>query len=202
MRLVRGRVRGSLAELTVRVPAFTLAALIAASAVASAATPEPAPKGQRTPTPIDVGKITPKRIFPKTKLHTEFVVEVNRLGQVTRVRSGKSCPDLTFNAQTYGNALQAFIRTPDGDAVPGVYRLTYDYDPQSQRVHRDVALLWAGGVNPNAEGAAIEMMRVAAKSHHKPQAAKATATQSPRPEPSVNAQRMPDLPQVMQSPAH
>lgn len=185
-----------------RVPALTLAALIAASSVASAATPKPAPRGEQTPLPIDLGKVTPKRLFPKVKLHTEFVVEVNKLGQVTRIRSGKSCPDLTYNAQTYGNALQAFIRTPDGDAIPGVYRLTYDYDPKTQRIHRDVALLWAGGVNANAEGAAIQMMKVAAKSHPAARSAKVVVTPAPHPAPTVNIQRMPDLPQVMQSPSH
>jgi hypothetical protein len=198
VRLLWGRVRGALAELTVRVPALTLAALIAASAVASAATPKP------TPTPIDLRKVTPKRLFPKARLHTEFIVEVNKRGQVTRIRSGNGSADPTFNAQTYGNALQAFIRTPDGNAISGVYRLTYDYDPKTSNVHRDVALMWPGGVDANAEGAAIRMMKVAAKPRPTVRAAKlaATPTPAPRPAPSVNAQRMPDLPQVMQSPSH
>lgn len=198
MRLLWGRVRGALAELTVRVPALTLAALIAVSAVASAATPKP------TPTPIDLRKVTPKRLFPKVRLHTEFTVEVNKRGQVTRIRSGNGSADPTFNAQTYGNALQAFIRTPDGNAISGVYRLTYDYDPKTSNVHRDVALMWPGGVDANAEGAAIRMMKAAAKPRPTVRAAKlaATPTPAPRPAPSVNAQRMPDLPQVMQSPSH
>ena len=90
---------------------------------------------------------------PTTPQHTEFVVETNRKGQVVRVRSGKSAPDLFFNAQTYGNALQTFIRKPDGSAVAGTYRLSYDYTPRDQRVRRTVQLLRAGYVNPEALGA-------------------------------------------------
>jgi hypothetical protein len=183
-----------------RIPALTLAALLAAGTVVSAATPAPRPA--QTPQRINLEKVTPKELFPKKNLHTEFVVEVNKLGQVTRVRSGKSCPDLTFNAQTYGNALQAFIRTPDGQAISGLYRLTYDYDPKTQRVHRDVALVRAGGVNANAEGAAVQMLRVAAKPRRSPHPAKPTGSPAPHPAASVNVnvQRMPDLPQVMQTP--
>ncbi|HTJ26683.1 MAG TPA: hypothetical protein VMA36_11035 [Candidatus Limnocylindria bacterium] len=183
-----------------RIPALTFAALLAAGSTALAATPAPAPRPQRTPVRIDIGKITPKQVFPKEKLHTEFVVEVNKLGQVTRVRSGKSCPDLRFNAQTYGNALQSYIRTPDGRAISGLYRLTYDYDPQTQRVRRDVSLVRVGGVDPNAEGAAIQMMKLAAKQHAAPHPGKQAAAPEPRPAPSVDAARLPDLPQVMQTP--
>jgi hypothetical protein len=205
VRLLWGRVRGALSELTVRVPALTLAALIAASAVASAATPKPAPHGEQSPVPIDLRKVTPKRLFPKVQLHTEFVVEVNKRGQVTRIRSGNGSADPTFNAQTYGNALQAFIRTPDGNAISGVYRLTYDYDPKTSNIHRDVALMWPGGVDANAEGAAVRMMKLAGKPRPSVRAVKLAATPAPaapRPAASVNAQRMPDLPQVMQSPPH
>jgi hypothetical protein len=197
VRLLWGRVRGALPELTVRVPALTLAALIAAGTVASAATPQPVPHGAQSPAPID-----PRNVTPKAHLHSEFVVEVNKRGQVTRVRSGKGSQDLTFNAQTYGNALQAFIRTPDGNAIAGVYRLTYDYDPKTQNVHRVAALMWPGGVNANAEGAAARMMKVTAKPRPTVRAAKLAATPAPHPAPSVDAQRMPDLPQVMQSPPH
>jgi hypothetical protein len=104
---------------------------------------------------------------PATAVHTEFVVEVNGKGQVTRVRSGKSCPDLAFNAMTYGNALQAFIRTADGRSIPGVYRLAYDYNPKTKKVSRSVALIHAGGVDPNRIGAVDEMAQVNAR-HHGP----------------------------------
>jgi len=55
--------------------------------------------------------------FPASQEHTEFVVEVNAKGQVTRVRSGRASPDAAFNTMTYGNALQVFIRTQDGKAI-------------------------------------------------------------------------------------
>ena len=39
-----------------------------------------------------------------------------------------------------------------GTAVPGLYRLSYDYDPATKQVRRTVALIKAGGVDPNAPG--------------------------------------------------
>lgn len=187
-----------------RVPVFAAAALLATCAVASAATPAPkqtaAPKPAQNTAPkrVNVEQITPKQLLPKKNEHTEFVVEVNRLGQVARVRSGKSSDFPPFNAQTYGNALQAFIRTPDGKAVPGTYRLSYDYEVKTSRVRRNVALLHAGGVNPNAAGAASDMMKIAAKNRNRTPPPGLMST--PNPVPSVNIQRMPDLPQVMKSP--
>lgn len=183
-----------------RITILALAAFLAAGTAASAATPPPAAHPAPAPVPVDLRKVTPRQLAPKVKLHTEFVVEVNKLGQVTRVRSGRSCPDLRFNAQTYGNALQAFIRTPDGRAISGVYRLTYDYDPKTQKVRRDVALLWAGGVNANAEGAATQMMKLAAKQAARDRAKQATAPPAPQPAPTFNSARLPDLPEVMQTP--
>lgn len=100
---------------------------------------------------------------PKAPLRTTFVVEVNKKGQVTRVRSGTSSPDAKFNAMTYGNALQAFIRTASGSVVVGTYRLTYDYSPVSKQVKRGVTLVRRGGVNPNAIGAVDEMAQVNAR---------------------------------------
>lgn len=95
--------------------------------------------------------------MPRVPEHTEYIVEVNRKGQVTRVRSGKTSADLAFNTMTYGNALQAFIRTGDGQAVSGTYRLAYDYAPKTKKVRRSVALLHAGGVDANAAGAVDRM---------------------------------------------
>ncbi len=195
-----------------RVLVFAVAAVLAAGAVASAATPPPKqtaaprpaqnatgkPARNAVPRRINVEQITPKTLLPKKNEHTEFVVEINKLGQVARVRSGKSSDFPPFNAQTYGNALQAFIRTPDGKAIPGTYRLTYDYDVKSSRVRRNVALLHAGGVNPNAAGAAADMMKIAAKNRNRTPPPGLMVT--PSPAPSVNIQRMPDLPQVMKSP--
>ncbi|GAC1594513.1 MAG: hypothetical protein NVS3B28_25230 [Candidatus Velthaea sp.] len=186
----------ALALLLVPIPAYSAtptpsAAQKATKAAKTAANP-PAPER------IDVTKLQPKQLLPKTKVHTEFMVEVNKLGQVARVRSGKSSKDLTFNAQTYGNALQAFIRTPEGQVVVGLYRLTYDYDPKTARVHRDVELVKRGGVDPDAKGAAADML---SKAHlHTPPpgcASPKPGLASPQPAASVNPQRMPDLNGVM-----
>jgi hypothetical protein len=98
--------------------------------------------------------------LPTTRLHTEFVVEVNKKGQVVRVKSGKSCPNLTFNAQTYGNVLQIWIRKPNGTAIVGLYRVVYDYNPQNQHVQRHVALVRTGGDWGNKEGAANQMLDI------------------------------------------
>jgi hypothetical protein len=121
---------------------------------------------------------------PTTAVHTEFVVETNHLGQVTRVRSGTSSKDGAFNAMTYGNALQAFIRTETGRAIAGTYRLDYDYDPRRKAVRRSVALVRAGGVNPNARGAVLveaeKLAKVAGKT-------KAGATPSSKPLPDLNS---------------
>lgn len=104
---------------------------------------------------------TPVVHLPNEKLHTEFLVEVNKMGQVVRVKSGKSCKNLTFNAQTYGNVLQMFIRHPDGTAEVGLYRVTFDYNPATRKVARQVALQKAGGTWGDEEGAANQMMDIA-----------------------------------------
>ncbi len=124
---------------------------------AEAASPAPAAA------PINLTKAQPKSVLPKVPLHTEYTVEVNKLGQVTKVRSVKPCKDVGFNARTYGNVLQAFIRKEDGSAISGVYRLSYDYTPAHGGVTRDVKLVSAGGVDPNAEGAALNMEHKASR---------------------------------------
>jgi len=99
--------------------------------------------------------------LPSVPLHTEFVVEVNAKGQVVRVESGKDCKVLSFNAQTYGNVLQMWIRHPDGTAEVGRYRVTYDYDPKTKDVHRGITLLTTGGDWASKTGAADDMMNKA-----------------------------------------
>ncbi len=123
-------------------------------------------------------------LAPKTALHTVYTVTTNKLGQVTGVKATKRSKDNTFNLQTYGNALQSFIRTEDGKAIPGTYTLTYDYNPQTRRVHRNVALVHAGGVNENAEGAALVMMDVARREAAAAAKARHAAHASPSPQPS------------------
>lgn len=164
--------------------------LIVCSSSAYAATPAP----KHAPVRIDVTKMQPKSLLPKKKLHSEFIVEVNKLGQVARVRSTKSSGDPTFDAQTYGNSLQSFIRTPDGHVVLGVYRLTYDYNPKTARVRRDVALVSRGGVDPNARGAALDML---SKAHPHTPPPILRVTPAPHPAPSVNIERLPDLNSVI-----
>lgn len=172
-----------------------LCAAFAAIALLGAATP--------APRHVDITKIQPKSLLPKVPLHTEYVVAINKLGQVTRVISGKVSKDKTYNLQTYGNAMQAFIRTPEGKAISGKYRLTYDYSPKTARVRRNVALLSAGGVDPNAVGAVNEMIEDV-KKHAKPAAHPSpgparTAAMTPGPQPSGNF-HLPDLRQITKTP--
>ena len=101
--------------------------------------------------------------LPNTPLHVEVVVEVNKKGQVVRVKSAKPSKVRSFNIQTYGNALQMWIRKPDGSAEVGLYRVTYDYNPKNQQVTRRVALVSLGGNWGNSEGAADVMIDLAKK---------------------------------------
>jgi len=136
------------------------ALVLVAGSAASAATPTPLPR-------INVLDVQPKYLLPTKPLHVELTVEINKFGQVSRVRAIKASHDPAFDAHTYGNALQAFIRTPDGHVVVGTYRLVYDFDPKTERVRRDVALISAGGVDPNRQGAADEMEEIARREHEK-----------------------------------
>ncbi|HET9030985.1 MAG TPA: hypothetical protein VFN49_12500 [Candidatus Aquilonibacter sp.] len=123
--------------------------------IAASPAPKPAPHAPFKPQ------------LPKMAMHTEFLVEVNSRGQVVRVKSGKSAKQCTkqteqqclfFNAQTYGNVLQMWIRHPDGTAEVGMYRVTYDYDPKTHNVRRNVAIVSRGGNWGNTPGAATDMM--------------------------------------------
>ncbi len=125
------------------------AALFIAPLLSLAATPGPQPSR------------IPALHEPTVSLHTEFVVEVNGRGQVVRVKSAKGCKNPTFNAQTYGNVLQMWIRHPNGTADVGLYRVTYDYNPHTQKVLRRVSIVRRGGNWGNAEGAANEMLDTA-----------------------------------------
>jgi hypothetical protein len=136
-------------RLALRGLALTLALTGTAPLLAPAATPAPKSHGKAT------------SALPKVPLHTEFQVEVNTKGQVVRVKSGKSCKDAIFNAQTYGNALQMWIRHPDGSAQTGLYKVSYDYDPKTQHVRRQIAFLQAGGSWADLPGAATQMIDTA-----------------------------------------
>ncbi|HEY5348464.1 MAG TPA: hypothetical protein VIJ64_01995 [Candidatus Lustribacter sp.] len=170
------------------------AALCAAIAALALLGATPAPKS--SPYRIDVTKIQSKALLPKVPLHTEYVVAVNKLGQVTHVISGKTSKDKTYNLQTYGNAMQAFIRTADGKAIAGRYRLTYDYSPKTTRVHREVQLVKAGGVDANAAGAVTKMIDDVHKHGNAP-AGKAAMTPGPQPGGNLH---LPDLKQILKTP--
>ena len=168
---------------------------VAAAFTLLAATPTP----HATPYRIDLTKIQSKALLPKVPLHTEYVVAVNKLGQVTHIISGKASKDRTYNLQTTGNALQAFIRTPDGKAISGSYRLTYDYSPTTTRIRRDVSLVKAGGVDPNAQGAALQMIDDVRK-HAKPHAGETPPPPLEKPA-SGSSPHLPDLNQILKTPA-
>jgi hypothetical protein len=186
------------------------AALFASASPWAYADPTPAPAAtlnaeefnQRLKQSILEKKPLPTPMTPEETEHVVLVVETNKRGQVTRVRYNGShgSSNDTFNAMAYGNALQAWIRTEDGKAIPGTYRLVYDYSPDTQKVRRTVELLKAGGVDPNAIGAVEDMAkqnmrkmaedrkayqaavaRAKAKKAHA--AAKATPTPHPSPKP-------------------
>ena len=178
-----------------RLPALVVALLLAAGTGAFAATPAPS---ATQPPRIDVLKLQPKALAPKKALHVEYTVEINKLGQIARVRTVKPSHDPSFDAKTYGNVLQAFIRTPDGNVVLGTYLLTYDYDPKTMRVRRgEPQLFKRGGVDPNAKGAVTEMLEIARRNHNRTPPPSFNVT--PGPAPSVNIKRMPDLNQVMKA---
>ena len=178
-----------------RIPVLALALLLAGGSAALAATPAPSgTPGQR----IDVIKAQPKALAPKKVLHAEYTVEINKLGQVARVRTVKPSHDQAFDAKTYGNVLQTFIRTADGQVILGTYRMTYDYDPRTMRVRRaEPQLLSRGGVDPNAKGAVDDMLEIARRNHDRTPPPGTGAGVTPGPVPSVTIRRMPDLPQVM-----
>jgi hypothetical protein len=132
----------------------------------------------------------PKRIIvpvPTVPLHTEFVVEVNKLGQIVRVISGKSSKDLTYNAQTYGNVLQMWIRKADGTGEVGVYRVTYDYTPKTHKISRSVTLLRAGGNWGDQEGAVNQMLAADRKSAQKENTGQTQGTPPPVNLPSLDS---------------
>jgi fructose 1,6-bisphosphatase len=125
--------------------------------------------------------------LPDVPLHTEVDVEVNKEGQVVRVKSTKPSKVQSFNIQTYGNALQMWIRRPDGTAQVGLYRVTYDYNPKTASVTRRVSIISAGGTWANDPGAANVMIEMAKKQAAAAEAAerKAEAEQSSK-LPSLN----------------
>ncbi|MGH8164582.1 MAG: hypothetical protein ACREP1_09640 [Rhodanobacteraceae bacterium] len=157
--------------------ALTLLAGLLAPAFARAAT-TPAPRALPTPR------------MPKTALHTDFNVEVNKRGQVVLVKSGKSSSDLNFNAKTYGNVLQMWIRRPNGTAVVGMYHVWYDYNAKTHAITRNVALTKAGGNWGNQEGAANNMIDIAKRGNARADAQAAAAAKKKA---AADAKNLPDI---------
>ncbi len=168
----------------VSVALATLAMVVATALPALAATPSPKPKPAPTRVVIEL---------PNIPLHSEVVVEVNAKGQVVRVKSTKPSKRASFNFQTYGNALQMWIRRPDGSAQVGLYRVTYDYTPKTHNVTRHVALISAGGNWANDPGAANVMVEM-----EKKQAAAAAETERKEQE-QIN--KLPSLNEIRGSPS-
>jgi hypothetical protein len=102
---------------------------------------------------------TPK--LPARALHSSIIVEVNKRGQVVRIKGGELSHDSVFDTMTIGNALQMWIRRPDGSATVGLFRVNYDYDPHTHNVGRHVELISAGGSWGNDSGAATKMVNAA-----------------------------------------
>jgi|HubBroStandDraft_4_1064222.scaffolds.fasta_scaffold72133_2 hypothetical protein len=127
---------------------LALAAIVGAAAVPCAAA---------------TAQAAPHYTLPTVPLHTEAVVEVNKKGQVVRIKSTKTCKVTSFNIQTFGNALQMWIRRPNGTAQVGLYRVSYDYDPKTHGVTRSIALVSAGGNWGDEDGAANVMIENARK---------------------------------------
>ena len=141
-------------KIRVAAAAAVLVAVSAPHLARAAASPSPHPQ----PTRLVIH-------LPKVPLHSEVVVEVNGKGQVVRIKSVKPSKLLSFNYQTYGNALQMWIRkcheqngTSACTAEVGLYRVTYDYDPKTTNVTRHVAIISHGGSWGNEPGAATVMM--------------------------------------------
>ena len=117
----------------------------------------PALSSAATPPPAASVPGMPSIKLPTVPLHTEFLVEVNKKGQVVKSKPSKLSKLDTFNLQTYGNTLQMWIRKPDGSADVGTFRVSFDYDPKTRKVSRNITLVSLGGNWGDEEGAANSM---------------------------------------------
>ena len=168
MRFLRASVRGSGAKLMRNIlPVAALAAAILASATTRCVAATPTPGGSHTAPPgsVPAGSAhgLPAAHLPTVALHTEVVVEVNKKGQVVRVKSTKPSKMQGFNLETYGNALQMWIRKPDGTSEVGLYRVSYDFDPKTKKVRAASHSFRSAGLGATSQGAANVMMDMAKK---------------------------------------
>lgn len=135
------------------------AALLIPPAAAFAAT-SPPPKPVPLPTPN----------YPNKQLHVQLLVEVNKHGQVVFVQHGTLSGNRSFDTMTLGNAMQMWIRRPDGSAETGLYRVSYDYDPHTHAVSRVPSLVKPGGAWADSPGAATLIIRDAKRQVEQAQA--------------------------------
>ncbi len=158
--------------------ACTLTAALLAGPLSAAAANQPKPMPFPTPN------------LPSRVLHSTIDVEVNKRGQVVRIKGGDLSHDSVFDTMTIGNALQMWIRRPDGSAVAGVFRVKYDYDPHTHNVARNVSLLSTGGTWANDSGAATKMVDVAKRETQQAYARLQAAEKQRRAE---SAKHLPDI---------
>jgi hypothetical protein len=161
---------------TLRVAALALCVLAVPVATVAAATPKPIP--------------IPSPNLPKKALHSQMIVEVNKRGQVVRIKGGTLSHDAVFDTLTIGNALQMWIRKPNGSAQTGVYSVDYDYNPKTHNVSRRIALVSAGGNWANDSGAALKMVDAARR---ETAAAKARLEAEERQQQQNSAKHLPDI---------
>lgn len=132
----------------------------------------------------------PSPNLPPKALHVQLLVEVNKRGQVVRVEHGTLSGDRSFDTMTLGNAMQMWIRHPDGSAQTGLYRVTYDYNPRTHDVARVPAMIRPGGNWANKPGAASLIIQDARQQVQKAEA-RLRAEQQKREQ--QNAKNLPDI---------
>jgi len=132
----------------------------------------------------------PSPNLPHKALHVQLLVEVNKRGQVVRVEHGTLSGDRAFDTMTLGNAMQMWIRHPDGGAQTGLYRVTYDYNPHTHDVARVPFLIRPGGNWANKPGAAALIIQDARR---QVQQAEARLRAEQKKHEQQNAQNLPDI---------
>lgn len=128
--------------------------------------------------------------FPNRPLHVQLVVEVNKRGQVVHVDHGTLSGDRAFDTMTLGNAMQMWIRRPNGSAQTGLYRVSYDYNPRTHDVSRVPSLLKTGGSWANKPGAATLII---ADARRQVQALEARLRAEQAKQRQENAKHLPDI---------
>jgi hypothetical protein len=149
----------------VRLRDLTLASILIAVTVAPAMASTPTPKPTATPKMPTSITITQ----PTVPLHTEYAVKVNKKGQVVSSKPLVQSKSSTVNTMTFGNSLQMWIREADGTAKVGTFKVSYDYDPKTKKVSRQISLISLGGDWGDKPGAATQMMDTAKREYEQAQ---------------------------------